>query len=382
MTMLKLNITEIRKFCLAVNFSIAVLLLIGFNCFTVQAVPQAFTIAFNVAKTHSVGAVAPTNRETIQQKCRLLTAINPRSVIISSTMLNSQAVNLKFTEFSQSSSADTSEAIGQSLQPPVIILHGLLGNKRNFSSIASSLSKQLRSKRKIYVVDVRNHGDNTHDWRWDMSYSSMAADVAYFCDQHNIKSPVIVGHSMGGKVAQAVALLYPKLVSGLCIIDIAPVEYTPENDGSWRAVKLIIDALVSLDLDGRPGVTKKDIDLDLRKTVEDPALRSFVLTNIDMDRSTGVLRWKINLDAITNQLDIIAGFDLGENSNFEHPLQYEGDTFFINGGASRFVRSVHMKTIADYFPNHMLTTIRGAGHWVHAEAPDATLALLKKYLDR
>eukprot|EP00593_Proboscia_inermis_P016509 CAMPEP_0171303432 /NCGR_PEP_ID=MMETSP0816-20121228/12938_1 /TAXON_ID=420281 /ORGANISM="Proboscia inermis, Strain CCAP1064/1" /LENGTH=187 /DNA_ID=CAMNT_0011782655 /DNA_START=566 /DNA_END=1129 /DNA_ORIENTATION=- len=187
---------------------------------------------------------------------------------------------------------------------------------------------------------------------------------------------------MGGKVAQAVALLYPKLVSGLCIIDIAPVEYTPENDGSWRAVKLIIDALVSLDLDGRPGVTKKDIDLDLRKTVEDPALRSFVLTNIDMDRSTGVLRWKINLDAITNQLDIIAGFDLGENSNFEHPLQYEGDTFFINGGASRFVRSVHMKTIADYFPNHMLTTIRGAGHWVHAEAPDATLALLKKYLDR
>jgi pimeloyl-ACP methyl ester carboxylesterase len=29
-----------------------------------------------------------------------------------------------------------------------------------------------------------------------------------------------------------------------------------------------------------------------------------------------------------------------------------------------------------------LTTIRGAGHWVHAEAPDDTIALLKRYLDR
>lgn len=62
--------------------------------------------------------------------------------------------------------------------------------------------------------------------------------------------------------------------------------------------------------------------------------------------------------------------------------QYNGDVFFIHGGASRFVRHTHMKTIASFFPNHMLTTIRGAGHWVHAEAPDDTVALLKKYLDR
>jgi len=41
-----------------------------------------------------------------------------------------------------------------------------------------------------------------------------------------------------------------------------------------------------------------------------------------------------------------------------------------------------MPVIAEYFPNYMLTTIRGAGHWVHAEAPDDTLALLKRYLDR
>jgi pimeloyl-ACP methyl ester carboxylesterase len=41
-----------------------------------------------------------------------------------------------------------------------------------------------------------------------------------------------------------------------------------------------------------------------------------------------------------------------------------------------------MDQIASFFPNHMLTTIRGAGHWVHAEAPDDTVALIKRYLDR
>ena len=61
---------------------------------------------------------------------------------------------------------------------------------------------------------------------------------------------------------------------------------------------------------------------------------------------------------------------------------YPGDAFFIHGGQSKFVRHAYMDTIASYFPNHMLTTIRGAGHWVHAEAPDDTIALLKRFLDR
>jgi esterase len=61
---------------------------------------------------------------------------------------------------------------------------------------------------------------------------------------------------------------------------------------------------------------------------------------------------------------------------------YDGDVFFIHRGASCFVRHSHIATVASYFPNHMLTTIRGVGHWVHAEAPDDTIALLKQYLDR
>lgn len=66
----------------------------------------------------------------------------------------------------------------------------------------------------------------------------------------------------------------------------------------------------------------------------------------------------------------------------EHEIRYHGDTFFILGGQSKFVRNSHIPTIAHHFPNYMMTSIKGSGHWVHSEAPDDTLLLLKRYLDR
>uniref|UniRef100_A0A7S2H8H6 AB hydrolase-1 domain-containing protein n=1 Tax=Helicotheca tamesis TaxID=374047 RepID=A0A7S2H8H6_9STRA len=293
----------------------------------------------------------------------------------------SEAVELRYAEY---------EAMGSSAaaheHEPVIVLHGLLGSKRNFATLCSGLSKQLQKRRKIVTVDLRNHGDNHHDWREEMSYTDMACDVLSFMDRQSFQKAVLVGHSMGGKVAKSLALMQPHRVAGLVVLDIAPVRYTAQHE-SWNAVSSIIQAISQVQL--TPGKTKRDVDSDLRHAVSDPALRAFVLTNLEQIRSDNSLRWKININAILAQLDTIAGFDIHHNDvtsadsakNDQLP-KYEGDTFIIHGGASRFVRHAHMATIADYFPNHMLTTIRGAGHWVHAEAPDDTLVLLKQYLDR
>jgi pimeloyl-ACP methyl ester carboxylesterase len=169
------------------------------------------------------------------------------------------------------------------------------------------------------------------------------------------------------------------------VLDIAPVTYTQE-DGSWKAVQTIIHAMNSINL--RDLSCRLDVDTALKKKgVEDPALRSFVLTNLksrprknNSTQTNDTLEWKINLPSIVNQLDVIAGFELPSTTSDK--LRYHGDTFIISGGASRFIRSGHMEIISSFFPNHMLTTVRGVGHWLHAEAPDDTIALLKRYLDR
>ena len=273
-----------------------------------------------------------------------------------------------------------------------------------------------------------------------MSYTEMARDVLAFMDDVMASSSssgndraVLVGHSMGGKVAQCLALMHPERVAGLVVLDIAPVRYRSGGkggggDGSgWRAVEEIVRSVASIDLTERGSyATKRDVDKALRQrttTLEDPALRAFVLTNLeqvaardrtrraedadvdDVDDDAPTLRWKIHWDGIVNELDRIAGFDVHDRAMDDgavasppdadgvgivpqqtndgtNSIQYEGDVFFIHGGASRFVRHSHISTIASFFPNHMLTTIRGSGHWVHAEAPDDTIALLKRYLDR
>jgi len=206
-----------------------------------------------------------------------------------------------------------------------------------------------------------------------MSYASMAQDVLHFCDQHGMDRVELIGHSVGGKVAQAGALQAPQRVAGLVVLDIAPVAYRADEP-HWKAVQDIIDALCRVPSSGQQH-TKREVDAQLRAAIPDPALRAFCLTNWD-DKAGN---WKIHLESIADQLDSLARFDVVDDNQQQ---QYHGDAFFIHGGQSRFVRHSHLETIGEYFPNHMLTTIRGSGHWVHAEAPEDTTALLKRFLDR
>lgn len=346
----------------------------------------------------------PTNFATSTRRALSTTPISSSPAIQSTLYSHEDIVQLSYSEFQPSSSS--------SQHPPVILLHGLLGNKRNFASLASSLSTQLQNPRSIYTVDLRNHGENTHDWKNTMSYSEMARDVLAFMDKISSEKAVIVGHSMGGKVAQSLALMAPDRVAGLVVLDISPVRYYSDkkagggDDSGWKVVEQIVRSVAQIDLEEGGYKTKREVDAVLRDGIlEDPALRAFVLTNLeqlrakdisDEDKSQSLLKWKIHWDGIVNDLDRIAGFDvhdqpmdpdleaLDEQQQQQTPSQYtyDGDVFFIHGGASRFVRSSHLSTITSYFPNHMLTTIRGVGHWVHAEAPDDTIALLKRYLDR
>ena len=300
----------------------------------------------------------------------------------SSFRSSTTAAPLQWTEFytPPSSSSSTSH-------PPVILLHGLLGSKRNFASLGSRLGQQLDSPRRILGVDLRNHGDNSEVCD-SMSYQEMAYDVLAWLDQQQLKEVILVGHSMGGKVAQAMALLYPSRVAGLVVLDIAPVTYSHAHDPHWKAVEDILHGMHAIDLSSstKGGIlSKQELDHQLSAFLPDPALRAFVLTNYVSNRG-----WKIPLEHIVQQLHTLAGFDLQGNhheqdssaADSSKDLQYDGDVFIIHGGQSRFVRHAYMDAIAGYFPNHMLTTIRGAGHWVHAEAPDDTIALLKRYLDR
>eukprot|EP00980_Cylindrotheca_fusiformis_P011197 scaffold2563_cov124-Cylindrotheca_fusiformis.AAC.28 len=332
-------------------------LMVAYLCFLWGA--HSFTCCSSSSSEHLKKGMGPTN------------GVIPRSTLTQSTTslqerTTSATVSLQWTDFYNPPEPNSNSNV-RSKNAPVLILHGLLGSKRNFASLGLALGTQLEQPRRIVAVDLRNHGDS--EWSDEMSYQAMAQDVLEFLNEQSIEKVVLVGHSMGGKVAQAMSLMHPDRVEGLVVIDIAPVEYA-RTDPHWKAVEDILHAIHAVGPEPR---SKMELDKLLRPTIPDPALRAFVMTNYDSKKKG----WKIPVGTIVQELHSIAGFDVPPETT-----TYDGDVFIINGGQSRFVRHAYMDQIAEFFPNHMLTTIRGAGHWVHAEAPDDTIALLKRYLDR
>jgi abhydrolase domain-containing protein 11 len=203
----------------------------------------------------------------------------------------------------------------------------------------------------------------------------MASDVAIWLHHHNISRSVVVGHSMGGKVAMALATSrrHQHLLDGLVVLDIAPVGYAAGDGTGWEGNSEIIDACLRLPIGDFK--RKKECDAFLESIIPNPGLRSFILTNIETCEHG--LRWRINLPAIANSLPEIASFRTIESS-----AVFPRDTFFICGGNSKYVKVSHMDTINRMFTSNSLVTIRGAGHWVHSDAPNDVMTLITRYLER
>jgi pimeloyl-ACP methyl ester carboxylesterase len=241
---------------------------------------------------------------------------------------------------------------------PVVILHGLFGSGRNWASIA----QRLASAHRVVALDARNHGASP--WADTMSYAEMAEDVLAALRARGITSAALLGHSMGGKAAMICALLHPESVERLVVVDVAPAAH----DSPFGAY---IAAMRSVDL---AGVSRRgEVDRQLAAAVPDPAERAFLLQNLVFE--DGAARWRINLDALARTLTDIASFP-----SLPVGASYAGPALFIAGERSDYLRPKDEPAIHRLFPKAEIRRIAGAGHWVHAEAPDAFLDLVTPFL--
>lgn len=242
---------------------------------------------------------------------------------------------------------------------PVIILHGLFGRLRNWQGMQKQLSRHAR----IITADLRNHGESP--WSDEMSYPAMAADIAKLINDLNIAPAVVVGHSMGGKAAMALALSEPDLLRSLMVIDISPVDY--KNDyGPY------IDAMRTVPLEKlkRRGEAEEYLKAD----IPEPGIRAFIMQNLG--ENDGVLSWQANIDAIENGMPNIMTFPDFDDATFDKP------TRFVIGGTSDYVKPDHREAITSMFPSASHAVIKDAGHWVHAEKPAEVMAEISEFVEQ
>jgi esterase len=242
--------------------------------------------------------------------------------------------------------------------PPLVILHGLFGAGRNWRSIA----QQLAAHHHVLAFDLRNHG--LSPWLDGMSYYEMVEDLRVSLRERGIERSVLLGHSMGGKVAMLAALLHPAGVERLVVVDIAPAPNPPSLLAYVRAMRAI---------DLRGVRRRSEVDTLLAGAVPDPAERAFLLQNLVMGE--GAPHWRLNLEAIERGFPQIVGFpDLSADA------VYHGPALFVASARSNYIQSQHTPIIHRLFSRARITCIQDAGHWVHAEQPQAFLRCVRSFL--
>lgn len=242
--------------------------------------------------------------------------------------------------------------------PPLIVLHGLLGEHGNWHTLSRTAFQDVA---RVYAVDQRNHGRSPHTDRID--YPSMAADLRSFIDRHDLAPAILLGHSMGGKTAMQTALSYPDRVDRLLVVDIAPRASPPQHTHLLEALARIEPE----DYDSRD-----EIDAELAEDISSWPIRQFLLKNLNYDGDR--YHWRMNLDAIRAHYDDI-------NAAIAADTTFDGPALFVRGGASEYVADDDLEDIRRLFPNANLVTIDDAGHWVHVDAPDALAEVVTDFID-
>nr|WP_298415564.1 alpha/beta fold hydrolase [uncultured Halomonas sp.] len=240
---------------------------------------------------------------------------------------------------------------------PLIVMHGLFGSADNWRSHV----KQWQQKRRVITVDLRNHGRSPH--AEEMGYAVMAQDVIALLDKLEIERCDLLGHSMGGKVAITVARLAPERLSSLIVADIAPVAYGHDHESVFAALRRVVE--------GEP-TSRKEADALMAEAVETPAVRMFLATNL-VRGDDDVMRLRVGLDEIEAAYEDIIAEPAGEGV-------YEGPTLVLRGANSGYVSDKLLPQLKEVLPQAEIETL-DAGHWLHAEVPEAFRRAVNEFLE-
>ena len=235
---------------------------------------------------------------------------------------------------------------------PIVLVHGLFGSLDNLGVLA----RDLVSDHDILQVDMRNHGLSGRSP--EMTYAAMAQDLLDTLDANHLEKVTLIGHSMGGKAVMALTALAPERISGLVVIDVAPVDYdVRRHDEIFAAINAVTDAGVS---------TRQQAAAIMREHLNEEGVVQFLLKSF-VDG-----QWRFNVPVLWDQYSEIVGWQ--PVPAWQHP------TLFVRGGNSPYVTEACRDELIRQFPEARAHVIAGAGHWAHAEKPEAVLRAIRRYL--
>jgi pimeloyl-ACP methyl ester carboxylesterase len=239
-----------------------------------------------------------------------------------------------------------------------VLLHGFLGSARNLTTLARGLARRDAGL-SVVAFDLTGHGASPR-LPADPDSATLAADVLGSARALGLPFPLaLVGHSLGGRVALRAAALEPAAVGSIVLLDIAP---GPLVGGEFAGVLEVVLSLPEV-LASRGEARNALLERSLT-----PALVDWLLLNLESSRDG--YRWRVDRRALADLHERIAAEDLWPV--VEQPRAWT--LRCVRGGASPYVGDADVRRLeAAGCP---VATIAGAGHFLHAEQPQAVVDAL------
>ncbi len=230
---------------------------------------------------------------------------------------------------------------------PLVILHGLFGFSDNWQTQAKKFSEYYR----VILVDLRNHGHSP--WSSDFSYPIMVEDLVRLFQKLELQQVILLGHSMGGKGAMHFAQKHTHYLEKLIVVDMGVKSYPMHHQH-------ILEAFNRIDLNKLSA--RSEAEQILKQFIESEGVRQFLLKNLYW-KEKGKLSWRVNFPVLEAAMpEILSALP---------QVEVFISTLFIRGVLSNYILDEDVSAIEQIFPDSSLESIQNAGHWVHAEAPDA-----------
>ena len=257
---------------------------------------------------------------------------------------------------------------GDAGSPPLLLLHG--GNQSSHSWDLVSL--HLADRYHVLALDQRGHGDS--EWARDADYSpdAMAEDALAFIEQQGLERPIVMGHSMGGRVTMELLSRRGDLPRAAVFVDVGP-------EISGDGVEAIRDFIQSnVEFDDLEAFIERVTEYDPYRTREH--ITRTVRYNL-IQRADG--KYIAKSDRVLHDPDFrrYREGDAQRAVGLETVRAFDLPVLVVRGGNSQVLTEEGAERFAAALPQGNLRTVPDCGHNVHSQNTPGFLEAVSPFLD-
>ncbi|MEY9967701.1 pimeloyl-ACP methyl ester carboxylesterase [Streptacidiphilus sp. MAP12-16] len=248
---------------------------------------------------------------------------------------------------------------------PLVLLHAFPLSARMWQNQLDELPGSDGSEARVLAVDLRGFG-GTDLGTDEPSLDLLADDVALLLERAGVEQAVVVGLSMGGYVAMALARRHPHCLAGLMLADTKATADTPAARANREriaaavlardSVRLLVDEQVPIPLLGVTSSTERPRLVErLRGMIESASPQAVAWAQRAMARRP-------------DSMDVLAGLNV--------------PALVLVGEEDAITPVSDAQAMAEVLPDADLTVLPGVGHLSALESPNAFNWALRGLLAR